>query len=409
MPRGGRRVDPRSSGQRATLRTLAEHLGLSPASISLVLNRAPGARAIPRVTQERILEAARQFHYRPNNLARSLRRRRSFTIGVMVPEISEGYASLVMSGIEDCLLQEGYLYFITSHRHREDLVDEYPKLMLERSVDGIIAVDTPCRRPLAVPVVSVSGHSRTPGVTNIALDHDHAARVALAHLHELGHRDIAVIRGQPFSSDSHVRWNAIRKIAGTLGIDIDPALTVQLGGESPRPDVGQAATRQLLSAGRRFTAVFAFNDISAIGAICALREAGLDVPRDVSVIGFDDIQSAAYQHPGLTTVRQPLREMGELAARTLVSRIEAGAGAASPRLLRVQPQLIVRGTSAAVSAAREGGRRSSIESGRRSEPGRRLRADPGRRHSSGPDRRPIPAARVEREEGASSDRVRKAP
>jgi LacI family transcriptional regulator len=139
---------------RATLRTLADHLELSPASISLVLNRAAGARAIPRATQERILEAARRFHYRPNNLARSLRRRRSFTVGVMVPQISEGYASLVMSGIEDRLLQDGYLYFITSHRHRDDLIDEYPKLMLERSVDGIIAIDTPCRHKLSIPVVS---------------------------------------------------------------------------------------------------------------------------------------------------------------------------------------------------------------------------------------------------------------
>ena len=144
------------------------------ASISLVLNRTAGARAIPRATQERILAAARRFHYRPNNLARSLRQKRSFTVGVMVPEISEGYASLVMSGIEDCLLQQGYLYFITSHRHRADLIDEYPKLMLGRSVDGIIAIDTPCRRSLGVPVVSVSGHSRTAGVTNITLDHDRA-------------------------------------------------------------------------------------------------------------------------------------------------------------------------------------------------------------------------------------------
>jgi len=101
-----------------------------------VLNRAAGARAIPRATQERIVAAARRFHYRPDNLARSLRQKRSFTVGVMVPEISEGYASLVMSGIEDCLLQEGYLYFITSHRHRDDLIDEYPKLMLGRSEDG---------------------------------------------------------------------------------------------------------------------------------------------------------------------------------------------------------------------------------------------------------------------------------
>jgi DNA-binding LacI/PurR family transcriptional regulator len=332
-----------------TLRMLAEHLGLSPASISLVLNRAPAAAAIPRETQERILDAARRFHYRPNTLARSLRRRRSFTVGVMVPEISEGYAALVMSGIEDCLLQEGYFYFITSHRHRPDLVDEYPRLMLQRSVDGIIAIDTPCRQHLAVPVVAVSGHGRTPGVTNIALDHDLAARLAMQHLHDLGHRDIAVIRGQPFSSDSQVRWNAIRKAAVSLGLAIDPRLTVQLEGDSPWPDLGYEVTRRLLAAGRRFTALFAFNDISAIGAIGALRDAGLRVPADVSVVGFDDIQSAGYQNPGLTTVRQPLREMGERAARTLLQRIEANGRGREPRLIRVAPQLIVRGTTAPLS------------------------------------------------------------
>jgi LacI family transcriptional regulator len=330
-----------------TLRTLADHLGLSPASVSLVLNRAPGARAIPRVTQERILDAARRFHYRPNSIARSLRGRRSFAIGVMVPEISEGYASLVLSGIEDRLLQEGYLYFITSHRHRPDLLDEYPRLLLERSVDGLIAIDTPMTGRPHVPVVSVSGHQRTVGVTNIVLDHERAARLALEHLASLGHTEIAVIRGQAFSSDSLVRYTAIRKAAARLRLRLDPKLVVQLDGDSPWPDLGRAATQRLVDTGRRFTALFAFNDISAIGAIGALRDAGRCVPQDVSVVGFDDILSAAYQNPGLTTVRQPLREMGEIAAATLVERIESGTPASrARRVIRVQPQLVVRGTTA---------------------------------------------------------------
>jgi DNA-binding LacI/PurR family transcriptional regulator len=355
-PRGAARrtqrgqVRPSGGGsvpaQRVTLRMLSEALGLSPASISIVLNGAPGARAIPRATQERIREAARAFHYRPNNLARSLRGRRSFTVGVLVPEISEGYAATVMSGIEDRLLQDGYLYFITSHRHRDDLIDEYPKLLLERSVDGIIAIDTPCPRRLPIPVVAVSGHSRTAGVTNINLDHEQAARVALTHLRELGHRDIAVIKGQAFSSDSNIRWNAIRKTARKYRLQIDSKLTVQLEGDGPLPVLGKVATARLIASGRPFTALFAFNDLSAMGAIAALRDAGLRVPEDVSVVGFDDIQSAAYQQPGLTTVRQPLREMGELAARTLVQRIENGAHADAPRSLIVMPELIVRGTSA---------------------------------------------------------------
>src|ERR671936_406235 len=195
------------AGAPVTLRILASRLSLSPASVSLVLNRAPGADAIPKHTQERIRAAAERFGYRPNTLARSLRRRRSFTIGVMMPEISDGYAALVMSGIEDFLLQAGYLYFVVSHRHRRDLIDEYPRLMLDRAVDGLIAVDTPCEHTLPVPVVAVSGHGRTRGVTNIVLNHDRAAWLALEHLHALGHRRTAFIKGQRFSSDTDVRWS----------------------------------------------------------------------------------------------------------------------------------------------------------------------------------------------------------
>ncbi len=133
---------------------------------------------------------------------------------------------------------------------------------------------------------------------------------------------------------------------------ISPALTVQLEGDSPSPETGHLATRSLLARGEGFTALFAFNDMSAIGAIQALREAGLQVPRDVSVVGFDDIQSAAFQNPGLTTVRQPLRKMGEVAAQTLLQRVN---GATAPPVVMVQPELIVRGTTAAASPARTAG------------------------------------------------------
>jgi DNA-binding LacI/PurR family transcriptional regulator len=338
---------------RVTLRILADHLGLSPASISLVLNRAPAAEAIPKATQERILAAAQRYNYRANTIAKSLRRQRSFTIGVLVPEISEGYASLVMSGIEDHLLQAGYLYFVASHRHREDLIDEYPKLLLARAVDGLIAIDTPCTKPLPVPVVAVSGHRHTDGVTNIVLNHERAAFLALEHLKTLGHRRIAFIKGQAFSSDTAIRWRAIRDAAKRLGLAIDPALVTQLEGDSPSPDLGYLLTKGLLAIRpASFTALFAFNDISAIGAIRALRESGHRVPDDVSVVGFDDIQAAAYQNPALTTVRQPLRRMGELAAQTITTRVESGPSAPHARTIHVDPELIVRETTA---PARGGG------------------------------------------------------
>lgn len=261
-----------------------------------------------------------------------------------MPEISEGYAALVMSGIEDYLLQEGYLYFVASHRHRPDLIEEYPRLLLERTVEGLIAVDTPCREPLPVPVVAVSGHGRTKGVTNVDLNHARAGRAGLEHLASLGHRHIAIIKGQAFSSDTETRWRAIRAAARQLGLELNPKLVVQLQGDLPSPEPGYRVTRELLSRDEPFTAVFAFNDITAFGAIKALQESGRRVPGDVSVVGFDDVQSAAYHTPALTTVRQPLRSMGELAASTLLQRISAaGRNAATyPRVITVEPELIVR-------------------------------------------------------------------
>jgi LacI family transcriptional regulator len=219
---------------------------------------------------------------------------------------------------------------------------------LERSVDGLIAVDTPWTLSLSVPVVTVSGHNQVKGVTNIVLDHVRAAEVALKHLSQLGHRDIAFIKGQEFSSDTEVRWTNIEKAARQLGLPISRALISQLEGDSPSPELGYEATRKLLSSHKPFTALFAFNDISAMGAIRALREAKLRVPDDVSVVGFDDIQSAAYQNPALTTVRQPLREMGRIAAETLLRRIRHSGPDSHGGEIMVEPKLMIRETTCRV-------------------------------------------------------------
>jgi DNA-binding LacI/PurR family transcriptional regulator len=360
-----------------SLKQLADHLGLSPATVSVVINRSPVAETISPSTKSLILAAARKFNYRPNFFARSLRMQRSLTIGVLVPEVSDGYATTVLSGIEDDLLRAGYFYFVASHHHRTDLIEEYPRLFLDRAVDGIIAVDTPWRHRLRVPVVTVSGHDCAPGNTNVVLDHELAADLALKHLAGLGHRDIAFIKGQEFSSDTEIRWNAILKAAAQLGIPVSPELTVQLEGYEPSPRLGYEVVAALIKsrpvvAGKRpFTALFAFNDISAMGAIRALRESGLRVPEDVSVVGFDDIRSAAYQNPSLTTVRQPLRKMGTIAAETVLRRIcdvrpdgSAGRGSrsaarsadgsgsrATANEIVVAPELIVRETTGPARSA----------------------------------------------------------
>jgi DNA-binding LacI/PurR family transcriptional regulator len=351
---------PRSPRPKVTLKEVARHLGLSPAAVSLVLNRAPAGDAIPDETKERIFAAARELAYRPNYFARSLRSRRSFSVGVLVPEISEPYAAEVMSGIESHLLAEGYHYLVTSHRRSTaPLLAESLELLEHRAVEGLILVATQIHEAPRLPAVVVSGHTPLPGVTNVVLDHDRAARETLGHLRALGHRRIAFFKGQPGSADTDDRWRAILEAAAALGLEVRRELTLQLSGEeaeevfSPQDGYVEGYTygRQLLARGARFTALFAFDDVSAIGATRAFLDAGLRVPEEVSVVGFDDIQSAAFQNPTLTTVRQPLREMGETAARLLLQRLRAGAPTAG-NFVTVQPELIVRGSTGPAPAAR---------------------------------------------------------
>jgi DNA-binding LacI/PurR family transcriptional regulator len=331
---------PETRDRPISLKHLAEHLSLSSATVSIVINRKPLSEMIPEDTKQRIWEAARRFNYRPNIIARSLRQQRTYSVGVLLPEFSDGYSALVLSGIEDFLLQKGYAWLAASHRHKEELIHEYPHLLYTRAVEGLITVDTPYNENLPFPVVSVSGHQHIDGVTNIVLNHDRAAELAIEHLHELGHRKIAFIKGQSFSSDSAVRWQSIRKACKRYGIELDTNLTAQLEGVSPSPELGYAAVKKILAARVPFTALFAFNDVSAIGAIRALQESGRHVPDEVSVVGFDDIYGAAFHIPALTTIRQPLVKMGSLAAETLIARIATGERGSD--VVEVEPELVVR-------------------------------------------------------------------
>lgn len=328
--------------QAVNLKELAAHLGLSLTTVSRVMNHSGEEYRIAAETRQRVLKAAASMNYEPNVFARGLRKKRSFTVGVMVPEISEGYSAAVLGGIEDALLQEKFFYFVVSHRHRAELLQKYPRLLLSRAVEGIIAVDTPIQEELPVPVVAVSGHSRKKGIVNIEIDHLAAARYALSHLAELGHRRIAFIKGQTFSSDTRARWDAIRKVCSELKIAVDSELVVQLEGTAPGSEPGYTAAQKLLKNGHGFSAIFCFNDASAIGAITALHEAGLHVPRQVSVVGFDDVPSAATIRPSLTTVRQPLYEMGQTAAVNLLRLIREGVSNPPWRSILVAPSFVKR-------------------------------------------------------------------
>jgi LacI family transcriptional regulator len=198
-------------------------------------------------------------------------------------------------------------------------------------------------------------------VTNIVLDHHLAVQQALTHLHALGHRRIAFMRGPRAIPDSEFRWEAIQQVAREMNIKLDPALVLRIdsagwsmktGYHPMAPEIGYKPMQALLKKTRDFTAVFCFNDIAAIGAIRALKDAGLTVPGDVSVVGFDDIQSAAYTTPSLTTVRQPLLEMGMRGAQVLLERI-ANREKEFPAEIVMAPELVIRESTGPASAGQK--------------------------------------------------------
>lgn len=341
----GKSAPRQAKEPKVTLKTIAAHLGLTAGTVSAALNNSAAARSIPEHTKQRIHAAAQELNYRPNFFARSLRLQRTNTIGVIAEEIGDAYGSMIISGIEQHLRENNFFFLTVIHRHDKKLLQTYSQMLQARGVEGFITVDTSISEQPALPTVAVAGHQRVAGVTNIVLDHKRAARMALKHLQELGHEEIAFVKGQVFSSDSSVRWDAIVEVAAELGVRIRPELTVRIEGKESTPAVGYPVGKQLLERKRPFTAVFAYNDISAIGAIWAFREAGLRVPQDVSVVGFDDIPGAAYADPALTTVRQPLLRMGQIAAQTLIERIEQG-GSYRPEIA-IEPEFVVRESSGA--------------------------------------------------------------
>jgi LacI family transcriptional regulator len=358
------------NGDRVTLKQLAKHLDLSPTTISVVISDSPLAATIAEKTKERIWEAVRKFNYRPNVFARYLHGKRTYCVAVLVPDIGDEFSSSLISGIEKHLAQHGYFYFVVSHRGAPELIQKSPDKLLDRGVEGMIFINTPLGRNLPVPVVAVSDITEASDVSSIVIDNARAVRLALKHLRALGHRKIALFRGPEGNGDTQDRWESVRKAADELGIQISPRLTRGLGkypecNDTTMADLGYHAAKELLKASRDFTALLAFNDGSAIGAIRAFRDAGLKVPKDVSVIGFDDIDQAAFHVPRLTTIRQPLIRMGELAASTLIKRIEHPEE--KPGEILVEPMLVVRESTCALPTTAAGFTRKS-RSGKTAKP-----------------------------------------
>jgi DNA-binding LacI/PurR family transcriptional regulator len=343
-----RPISPARPARPVSLKMLAEYLDLSAATVSFVLNDAPN-RSIPEKTRERVRQAAKKFGYQPSHIARSLQGQRTQTVGVLLPELGDGYHSQVLSGAADVFMREGFFFFTAHHRHKKDLVAEYPGLLHARGIEGLLAIDTHFETAPTLPTVAVPGHAAIPGVANVVLDHERAAELALGHLYGLGHRKIAYMRGQLFSADSRSRWRSTLHVARSLGLQVSPDLTIRLDKDTHSPELGYPGIQQILVRQKNFTAVLCFNDVSAIGTIRSLHDAGLRVPADVSVMGFDDIPAAEYYTPRLTTIRQPLKQMGSIAATLLLKKIDR---VKVPELSRVDPELIVRESTAKVHPKR---------------------------------------------------------
>ncbi len=337
-------------GRRPTLLDVARRLSLSRTTVSVVLSNSPAAAAISEKTRLRILQAAEEMNYTPHLPARSLRNNRSMSIGVMTIDLSDGYFTSLMVGVEASLVELGYFYFIVSHFSDPKLLQQYARMLSERCVEGILLVNTPAPQ-VNLPMVSIAGHHVRNGPPTVMLDHDHAAWIAISHLADLGHRRIAFIVGQPWSLDSRDRWEAIQAAAQKHSIAVDPSLVITLESNTWSPDIGYAPMRKLLARTRNFTAVFAFNDTAAMGVIRALIDEGLRVPQDVSVLGFDDVVNANFFIPRLSTIRQPLQSMGRSAVDRLLTSIR-DPGRRLPATIRMQPELIVRESTGPAPAAR---------------------------------------------------------
>ena len=334
---------------RISLKEVAEHLGVHPATVSVVLNNVPG-RSISQATRDRIKAAAKEFNYQPSLLARSLRSRKTLSIGILVPDLAESYHNQIVGGIGDQLMESGYFYFTVHHRRKRNLVDRYTEMLLGRGVEGLIAIDTPLEHAYPVPAIAVAGHRPIEGVTNVVLDHRRAAELILTHLQSLGHQRIVFVRGQEFSGDATERWRYLLEVAREKRIPVRPGLSFQLKSDTHSPELGYPVVKRLISRREQFTAVVAFNDTSAIGIVRALADANIRVPADVSVIGFDDIDAAAFTIPRLSTIRQPLTEMGRLAARCVLQRIQRSQE--FEQEIMVEPELVVRDSTAIRSSER---------------------------------------------------------
>ncbi len=340
----------RSSHRAVTIRDVAQAAGVSVATVSMVLNGV--GRRIPSTTHQLVHEAAERLGYSPNLQARSLRSKRTRSVGVLVFDITDPYCSLMIRGVENSLGEAGYMPVLADLQNKPQRLQLCMQMLMERRVEGLIAIANPVHlgsevsialEAFRIPAVMIGSESSADRFASVVVDNRAGMQAAVEHLYHLGHREIAVIKGPRAMSDSAPRWDAVRECAREKGIAIDRSLVVQIQGDNSSYEQGYQLTEQLLECGRRFTALIAFDDLTAFAAIGALSRAGRRVPEDCSVVGFDDIPGAAYYNPPLTTVCQHMEEQGACGAEIMRALLLARPGKTLPaRRERVQPHLVVR-------------------------------------------------------------------
>jgi LacI family transcriptional regulator len=348
---------------RVTLQDVARASGFSTSSVSIVLNDAPLSRYVAPKTKDHIRKTAQAMGYHPDAFARSLRRRRSDTIGVLVFDISDPFCISLLRGIEHTLYPTAYLPIIIDADNRRDQFERYLEMLVGRRVEGLVVVANwlfsdidPLSRIAnnVIPTVVVGRDLTQNSIQSVVVNNEEGGYAAMQHLYGLGHRRIAVLRGPKEMNDSTRRWAGIQRFASEVGLQLEPRLTSQLPSAMDPDssfDGGLRLTNEFLETGMKFTAILAFDDNAALGAMRALWKVGRRVPDDCSVIGFDDIPLAGICSPGITTIRQPMIDMGKLATRLVLEAM------ASPKdhptvsnlLHMMPPELVVRDSTKKIS------------------------------------------------------------
>jgi LacI family transcriptional regulator len=337
--------------------------GYSVSSVSIVLNEAPLADNLSPKTRRTIREVAEKLGYRPHVFARSLRTQRSNTIGVIVFDMSDPFCTLILRGIDKQLQPVGLLPVVMDAHNNRDRFERYLEMAIERRVEGLVVVanwlfvNIDALKQQAkdrLPTVVVGRDLHRSGVRSVLVDNERGGYLAIRHLYELGHRKVNFLLGPRQLSDSSRRWAGMRRFAMQSGLEIASTRVLQLPGLSD-PLTGFSSGAELtgswLRDGGNFTAIAAFDDMTAFGAIRALNNRGRRVPEDCSVIGFDDVPMAELATPSLTTIRQPMEAMGRYAAEAVSSQIGNGRSKNDSRHVKLlEPELVVRQSTAASAA-----------------------------------------------------------